>query len=597
MKSHSESRTTPSLSAILCLAVFVTLSPCRLVTVSCTAADPGSIEDVQDVLFFHESRPVLLRLHILVDGKPYPARWNEYLMRWFRSLDRNEDGFLDPKEADRAPAVRLLEELFSNPFTYRYVAAPDFEEFDRDHDKKVSLVEFLHYYRQSSAGSVYVAPQFDLSVQGPPPNALTEALFTLLDKDRDGKLSRTEVENAEKVLRKFDQDDDESLTLQELQAAVSPPARANVGAGISAPGRDTVSSARTMVSAMQANAIPLMLVPREDMPRRIDVRLPVAREVMKHYDKNENKALSRDEIGMGKQLFDRLDANKDGELDLFELLRWMIVTPDAEAIVRLGRVADNQEPIAPVGGKNLALARKARNTLVYSTPGKCLNVIAAPGMPAQATLEAARQVIVRQFQTIDQKGKGFLTKKQLQMPQFYYLHSILAVADRDGDDCLDLEELNAWLDLTTSGLHCQISVALAASGRGLFSLLDADQDGRLSLRELRFAWKRLVVYDRDGDGAIARDELPIQYQVVFNPGAPNYQAGQFSDFPIPPDTKSATRRRGPLWFRKMDRNGDGDVSQREFLGSRDEFRRLDTDGDGLISEDEALRADAVLRKK
>jgi hypothetical protein len=42
----------------------------------------------------------------------------------------------------------------------------------------------------------------------------------------------------------------------------------------------------------------------------------------------------------------------------------------------------------------------------------------------------------------------------------------------------------------------------------------------------------------------------------------------------------------------MDRNGDGDVSRREWLGTEEEFRRLDADGDGLISPDEAERADA-----
>ena len=52
-----------------------------------------------------------------------------------------------------------------------------------------------------------------------------------------------------------------------------------------------------------------------------------------------------------------------------------------------------------------------------------------------------------------------------------------------------------------------------------------------------------------------------------------------------------------MWFRKMDRNGDGDLSPREFLGTPEDFRRLDTDGDGLISLDEALRADTALRKK
>jgi hypothetical protein len=41
----------------------------------------------------------------------------------------------------------------------------------------------------------------------------------------------------------------------------------------------------------------------------------------------------------------------------------------------------------------------------------------------------------------------------------------------------------------------------------------------------------------------------------------------------------------------MDRNGDGDVSWKEFLGTREQFRRLDRDGDGLISAEEAEAAE------
>jgi hypothetical protein len=46
----------------------------------------------------------------------------------------------------------------------------------------------------------------------------------------------------------------------------------------------------------------------------------------------------------------------------------------------------------------------------------------------------------------------------------------------------------------------------------------------------------------------------------------------------------------------MDRNGDGDVSPREFLGTDEEFRLLDADGDGLISADEARRYEAARKK-
>jgi hypothetical protein len=51
-----------------------------------------------------------------------------------------------------------------------------------------------------------------------------------------------------------------------------------------------------------------------------------------------------------------------------------------------------------------------------------------------------------------------------------------------------------------------------------------------------------------------------------------------------------TRRAGPAWFRAMDRNNDGDVSLKEFIGPLERFKEIDADGDGLISPDEAERA-------
>ena len=60
---------------------------------------------------------------------------------------------------------------------------------------------------------------------------------------------------------------------------------------------------------------------------------------------------------------------------------------------------------------------------------------------------------------------------------------------------------------------------------------------------------------------------------------------------------AAVTTRGPIWFRKMDRNGDGDVSLREFLGTREDFRAIDGDGDGMISLDEAERYDATARRR
>ncbi len=95
---------------------------------------------------------------------------------------------------------------------------------------------------------------------------------------------------------------------------------------------------------------------------------------------------------------------------------------------------------------------------------------------------------------------------------------------------------------------------------------------------------------------IARRQVPRQFQLVVSYGQsranlPVFGPG-FADVPMLRD-----RSRGPLWFRKMDRNGDGDVSRSEFLGTKEQFHRIDGDGDGLIDAAEAERADGGLRKR
>ena len=53
---------------------------------------------------------------------------------------------------------------------------------------------------------------------------------------------------------------------------------------------------------------------------------------------------------------------------------------------------------------------------------------------------------------------------------------------------------------------------------------------------------------------------------------------------------------GPIWFQRMDRNQDGDVSWKEFLGPRHVFEELDVDHDGLIDPEEAKRAEFLMSR-
>src|SRR4029077_8630279 len=78
-----------------------------------------------------------------------------------------------------------------------------------------------------------------------------------------------------------------------------------------------------------------------------------------------------------------------------------------------------------------------------------------------------------------------------------------------------------------------------------------------------------------------------------------FMRGSFQLFAPSPGDRIAARRSssfekpapiGPIWFQRMDRNGDGDLTWNEFLGPREVFHRIDTDGDGLIDPEEAAPA-------
>ena len=71
-------------------------------------AEVDQEEQIQDVVFLGETRPVLLRLKFQVDGKPFLVRWRTYLSRLFAYYDRNGDGVLSRTEAARIPNAEQL---------------------------------------------------------------------------------------------------------------------------------------------------------------------------------------------------------------------------------------------------------------------------------------------------------------------------------------------------------------------------------------------------------------------------------------------------------------------------------------------------------
>jgi len=185
-------------------------------------------------------------------------------------------------------------------------------------------------------------------------------------------------------------------------------------------------------------------------------------------------------------------------------------------------------------------------------------------------LTAARKQLVGQFEGTEPEGpKGARRRGG-------GLAWLVPIADQNMDGKLDRKELDAWLDLQAQIARGQVLLTIL-DGAGLFELLDRNHDGALSVRELRGAWDRLKEAGCVTAGAYDPKKLP---RVVLAAASRGY-----------PQTLAIDARRGPAWFRAMDRNSDGDVSRREFTGPADVFDKLDLDKDGLLSAEEAEKAD------
>src|SRR5262245_51501797 len=166
-----------------------------------------------DFLVLSHTSPLVLRLHVLVDGQPAETVRTRYFDQLFADLDRDRDGFLSAAEMERAPSTSFLVAFLHGEILDTGNNTARFGEVDRDADRRVSRREFDAYYRGAALDRIRVvtgrvAP--DLAKE-------TATIFDLLDRDADGALSRAELRGAWEALRLADFNGDEWLTRDEIQ--------------------------------------------------------------------------------------------------------------------------------------------------------------------------------------------------------------------------------------------------------------------------------------------------------------------------------------------------------------------------------------------
>lgn len=459
-------------------------------------------------------------------------------------------------------------------------ALPSLEVIDRDDDGKVSFEEFAEYYTPELGKLTQTRPSFARVATN---DTLTAELFARLDKNKDGKLTEEELKAAEKLLIPLDNDEDETVSGAELLANSVRPTQLGFGSG-----------------AMMGMDGQMMQQPGRQRPDDVQIHLgplpgTVVQAVIKRYDANGDYDLSREEAGFDKGVFDKLDTNKDGKLSATELEAWQVGEPDAVITLTLANTQDTCKAEAKLNGTGNGVVVQKQTTpdrVVLLVDKQTIDLAAVP-TPDYTRNQA------NPYGYLFPADKKFLTEKDLVGPQYQFLRVAFDPADFDGDGKLSREEFDRYFALQQSTARLGLTVTHAVQVPNLFQLLDGNSDGRLGVKELRTAFDRLLPLEPSEGKEITKAIL--QPSVTVRMGNTLYGAADTAIYNAQADVTGGGRTplplAGPVWFQKMDRNGDGDVSRVEFLGGKEDFDKLDTNRDGLISLEEADAFEQKARPK
>ncbi len=521
---------------------------------------------VQDLIVWTDSKPILVRLHVAVDGMPLRKLWRENLDLVYDELDRDRDGVLNRDEAKRAPA------LDSTGFPIRIAQNSNMPRLDQAADSagNVNRDTFMAHYARTDAAAFTTRT-------GQGRGRYAVELFALLDSNKDRQLSGSELKDSEESLRRRDYDDDDIITEAEIVPGQNPYA----GLAVAVDRAGANPSRSNLVLVLDAGIRPSEL----------------ANALLERYDTDKDKLLTvataSAEVRFPEHLAAALDINLDGRLDAGELGRFTQREPDLELRWNLVASKVSLEVISQTIFFRSPLAypvqKSAEGYVVLDAGDVQLEIRDNPANPAMAV----RPIGQIQFNQLDRDNNGYLDKTELgRLP---FLADSFAAMDRDGDGQIVKVEYDAYFELQNKSAASRVSLEVTDDGQQVLDLLDTNRDGRLTLRELRAAGRLVDTHDSNHDSAIGGSEIPRRLRFELTRG--NNVSNQFARPVVvvnsgirQPSARGGDANTGSLWFRKMDRNHDGDLSPREFLGPREDFDRLDQNHDGLIDSREAESA-------
>lgn len=522
--------------------------------------------DIARLLVLAPSGPLVAELRLAVSGRPYRQWIGGFLGKL---LDTDSSGDLTTAELVLLP--KRFRELAGVRNEHQLEVAQIAMELGLSaaEPKAISVSDFQKWVRSR------LPRAFNLIAQ-PQPADDAVRLSTLVDTDQDGALSATELSQAPRVLRFRDLDDDETFTLAELL-----------------PYRDPLSQLAAVTPTV-AN-LPFQHLTDEE------TAAAAADQILRRY--GVAGRLPPERLRLPPEASTAIPQSGATATELTPLLLTMPVHLSLE--FRLSDKANLSElsvQISDFAAEFCQLNGAERGEAQLLLDGLKL-VLRARGGGANDRM-ITRGLLGQQFTQADADRSQSLDESEFPalqaIAQDAGVTADFTELDRDGDLQLTRAELLGYVEREQAVIASRIEVGVEQEGRTLFSRLDADSDRRLTRRELRSATAGFAALDVDEDGRVSDMDLQTSYLLTIglgrselrrNDGRMSMQMMQSgsADAVLPPESALG----GPIWFQRMDRNLDGDVSLREFPGTAAVFQKLDQDADGLISAQEAAAGEQL----
>lgn len=495
--------------------------------------------------------PIVVEATLTLDGRPFHTIREQLVTEVLKAADTDGDGKSTWREAlDNPNSMSGSEGPFSPRKKEHYI-----DRYDNDHDGIVDRGEARAFVAGFSSGPAFQVLPFGYRFDEPD-------LATILDTDGDGDLTIDETAAAGLQLKNMDTNGDEILTAFEIAGPVRTWYRSRI---------ETSARVRAVVAHGLGPTANL-----KEMYRTFGLK----------YGKKTHAPRFVDWPEIRKYLLS-LDLNQNGQLDASEAAGFNTLKPHVELAINVSSDPSSQPGVSlkrtsadlssqkvQTGSGNSIVLRLGRLTVRFGA-------LPITRQPDDTWTVLA---LLRQF---DRDKNGYLDMADVELlGESRRVQWQLKRWDRNNDGKVTSAEIKASLERQRLPRKGQVSVILAERPPSLFAAIDMNGDGVIGYREIQIAPSRLKSLDKDGDGQIGIGELPIEVSVWFVSGASHWRARR-GYRPLSGEAFPRMIFTGPKWFVAMDRNRDGDVSLREFLGTSKMFRKLDRNDDGFIEPSEA----------